>query len=187
MNEIGANPADWDAHFVMVNDVNLADYAGTQFNIIGNSATKFTGAFDGNDRTISSFSYTDPGADYVGLFGYVGEAAQIKNLGIVDVNVLGDTWVGGLVAYNKGTVSNCYAAGSVTGQSYHTGGLAGYNKGTISNCYAIGEVSGENDFTGGLVAFNVGTISNCYVFGSVIANDDVTGGLVGYNSGAISD
>ena len=47
MNEIGANPDDWGSHFVMVNDINLADYTGTEFNIIGpNSATPFTGVFD---------------------------------------------------------------------------------------------------------------------------------------------
>jgi len=56
MNDIGANPDDWDAHFLLVADINLADYTGTQFNIIGG----FTGVFDGNDHTISNFTYITP-------------------------------------------------------------------------------------------------------------------------------
>jgi len=36
MNDIGLHEEDWGSHFVMVNDINLAQFTGTQFNIIGN-------------------------------------------------------------------------------------------------------------------------------------------------------
>ena len=67
--------------------------------------------------------------------------------------------VGGLVGWNKGRISNCYATGSVTG-GYGTGGLVGRNSyGMILNCYATGSVTG-GFYIGGLVGKNYGdTIS----------------------------
>jgi sugar lactone lactonase YvrE len=35
MNEIGANPNDWDAHFQLMADIDLGEYNGTSYNIIG--------------------------------------------------------------------------------------------------------------------------------------------------------
>lgn len=85
LNDIGNHVEDFNKCFVMVNDINLADYNGTQFNIIGpNSTTPFTGIFDGNDKVIHNFRYESSGVDIVGLFGRVsGETALIKNLGLV--------------------------------------------------------------------------------------------------------
>jgi len=213
VNEIGANPDDWGSHFVLVNDISLAEYTGTEFNIIGhNYMTPFTGVFDGNGHTISSFTYAATDTEYIGLFGCVNDAnALIKDLTLVtpDVNAAGNSErvgslvgrlrdgtitgcgiegggfsgghynTGGLVGGNFGTISNCYATGSVTGYS-STGGLVGLNYGTISNCYSEGSVSGD-DYSGGLVGFNVGTISNCYAKAGVTGGW-CTGGLVGWNS-----
>jgi hypothetical protein len=35
LNDIGNYAEDWDKHFILINDVNLAEFTGTQFNIIG--------------------------------------------------------------------------------------------------------------------------------------------------------
>jgi hypothetical protein len=63
MQAIGANPDDWDKHFKLMADIDLGDYAGTEFNIIGDKhydggwvGTAFTGVFDGNGHTISNFT-----------------------------------------------------------------------------------------------------------------------------------
>ncbi|MCX5636663.1 MAG: hypothetical protein NTX52_03080, partial [Planctomycetota bacterium] len=58
MQQIGANPSDWDKHFVLVNDVNLAGYTGAQFNIIATDRQNpFTGVFDGNDHKVWNFTW----------------------------------------------------------------------------------------------------------------------------------
>ena len=67
MQSIGANTEDWGSHFVMVNDVNLAEYTGTEFNIIGNDVNAFTGVFDGNDHTVSNFTYSATGKTILGF------------------------------------------------------------------------------------------------------------------------
>ncbi len=71
MNTIGTDTNDWDAYFILVNDINLVDYTGTQFNIIGNESIPFAGVFDGNDHTISNFTYSGNPLDNIGLFGGV--------------------------------------------------------------------------------------------------------------------
>ena len=190
MNEIGANTEDWGSHFVMVNDINLAEYTGTEFNIIGNKHTPFAGVFDGNSHTISNFTYIATDTWYIGLFGYAGGSAVIKNLTLVDPYINpadGSGFVGCLVGGLRfGTITGCGVEGGSVSGGYYTGGLVGYNLGTISNCYAAGSVSGGYECTGGLVGSNRGSILNCYATAS-ISGVKYTGGLVGRNYGTISN
>lgn len=177
LNDIGNYEEDWDKHFILVNDVNLAEYTGTQFKIIGNNTTKFTGVFDGNDHKVWNFTRIGSG-----LFGCL--RGYIRNLGMENVVVQGST-TGGLVKENDGTITNCYSKGNVSG-FYYVGGLVGYNAfyGTLTNCYSTGRVTGEYA-VGGLVGRNYGTITNSYSSGSVSGNEWV-GGLVGWNEGKLT-
>ena len=168
----------------MIADVDSSVYTETIFNIIGREPLPFTGVFDGNDHTISNFTYTSTGTSYIGLFGHVtGENAEIKDLGLIDPNVDAGTgdFVGSLVgSLCSGTINGCYVeGGSVTGSSY-VGGLVGENfRGTITNCDSTGSVLGGSS-VGGLVGWNYGTVSNCYSNGDVSGKYDV-GGLCGAN------
>lgn len=194
MNDIGNNYDDWDKHFLMVNDINLVEYTGTQFNIIGSVATKFTGVFDGNGHTISNFTYSPPFKDFVGLFRELeGDNAEIKDLGLIDPNVEAGTgprsWTGALVGRSgllgHCQITRCYVKGGSVRGSYEVGGLVGENyNGTISQCYATCQVFGTKDRVGGLVGNNDndGIINNCYATGSA-EGDFYVGGLVGFNSG----
>jgi hypothetical protein len=188
MNEIGANPSDWDEHFKLMADIDLGTYTGESFNIIGHRYGRpFTGVFDGSSHTISNFTYDSNGVSYIGLFEYVYDPnALIKDLGLIDPNVDGRDSVGSLVGRNAGTITNCYAqGGSVIGEG-HVGGLVGENDGTITNCCAQGgSVMGEGH-VGGQVGENDGTITNCYSTSSVVGNHAV-GGLVGHNVAKIAD
>ncbi|MDK2051933.1 GLUG motif-containing protein, partial [Aliarcobacter butzleri] len=158
---------------------------GLGWNPIGDYTNKFAGTFDGLGFTISNLYINSPSQDYVGLFGYTNNAT-IKNIGLKDVDIIGNIDIGGLVGYNYyGTISNSYATGNVSGQFY-TGGLVGENdNGTISDSYATGTVIG-GDNLGGLVGYNIGTISNSYASGTVIGNLNV-GGLIGSSYGTISN
>jgi len=188
LNDIGNHVEDFNKCFLMVADINLADYTGTQFNIIGEMypGREFTGVFDGNGHTIFNFTYATTDAYLIGLFGYVNQNAEIKNLTLINPNInaaaLSES-ISCLVSYlENGTISGCgVEGGSVSGNSL-VGGLVGYNdSGTIINCYFTGSVSG-NSLVGGLVGYNdSGTIINCYFTGSVSGGNCHTGGLVGYN------
>ncbi len=188
MNEIGLHPEDWGAHFLLVNDINLIGYTGTQFNIIGTSGSNtFTGVFDGNGHSISNFTYASTGTSYIGIFGCIYDvSAVVKDLELIDPNVSAGTgyYVGALVgAVYGGTISNCCSNGVVSGAD-EVGGLVGHNNGMITDCNTHGEVLGTADNIGGLVGYNAGTIKYCYSSSDVWGDDDV-GGLIGDNSTSI--
>ncbi len=153
------------------------------------SGTPFTGMLYGQNYAISNLFINRPGTDYVGLFGYVGAGALIRDVGLINASITGgDEFVGGLVGYNQfGTIVGSYVTGAVTGSASggtdvgYVGGLVGLNKGTITQSYADATVSGHN-YVGGLVGSNHGTVLYSYALGHVSGNDSV-GGLVGYNCG----
>jgi hypothetical protein len=196
-------------YYVLVNDIDLTNYlsgdgnnGGAGWIPIGSGAiaNSFYGKLDGKGHKVSGLWINRPLSNYVGLFGYVNEGAEIKNIG-VEINndmggVKGAQWTGGLIGYsNGGTISNSFATGNVSGTSY-VGGLIGNNSAAsndskISNSFAAGNVSGTDNI-GGLAGCNCGTnpassayatISNSYAKGSVSGTGTNVGGLVGYNNG----
>jgi len=203
LNTIGLVVSDWDKHFRLIADIDLSGFDGKEgrpvFNIIapdtdtvkqGFQGTIFTGIFDGNGHTISNL--TIKGVSYVGLFGSMASGAQVRDLGVVDVNITGSGYyVGGLVGYKfGGTVTQCYSTGAVSGTDC-VGGLVGNNGswdtpgGNVTQCYSTGAVSGDF-YVGGLVGGNYeGTVTQCYSTGAV-SGIDCVGGLVGGNTGAVT-
>jgi hypothetical protein len=151
------------------------------------SLSAFTGAFDGQGHEIRDLFINRPNQSPVGLFGYTGEEGSIKDTNMVDVTVTGYYYVGGLVGFNNGIVTNSYSTGNVSGTVGMVGGLVGKNTGTVNNSYSTTGVSGVVN-TGGLVGDNWrGTVSNSYSTGSVIGSSCV-GGLVAYsNNGTVSN
>ena len=154
---------------------------------IGTSAvSQFTATFEGNDHTITGLCINRPDTDYVGLFGYAGASAIIRNVGLEEVRVLGFYGVGGLVGISEGAITSSYATGSVTGFDT-VGGLVGYSDSgsTITSSYATGTVDSGDSRAGGLVAISYGDITSSYSTGAVMG-DSFVGGLVGFSEGAIT-
>ena len=151
------------------------------FKSIGEFGNEFTGSFDGKKYDISGLNIKRQSERYVGLFGAIDVGGEVKNVGVINVNMTGYNKVGSLVGRNYGTVSNSYSTGNVSGDNY-VGGLVGSNYGTVSNSYSTGNVTGES-YVGGLVGSNIyGNISNSYSTGNVTGESYDVGGLVGYNS-----
>ena len=146
----------------------------------------FSGIFEGNGYTISKLRINKPNASNLGFFSSITSRAKINNIGLLDIDIQGDSWVGGLVGFNYGRITNSYATGTVTGSS-EVGGLVGENHGHITNSYATGTVAGNN-WVGGLVGWNSfgGSITNSYATEAVTGNNGV-GGLVGFNYGRITN
>jgi hypothetical protein len=202
---LGETPADYEKHFVLTADLDLDPNlpGGRVFDkaVIApdaNDATSgfegslFIGGFDGAGHTISHLMIR--GVGYLGLFGRLGSEAQVRALGLVDVNVIGSgICVGGFVGENRGNVTECYSTGSVTGSGL-VGGLIGYNNGgALTRCYSAGEISGT-DSVAGLVGGNgwvscrpscgyrSGMIYECYSLANVLGTGTNSGGLVGNNT-----
>ena len=142
--------------------------------------TGFMGTFDGHGYEISGL-FIDRGEEgYVGLFGAVDSGGVTRDIGMVNVCVISDYDVGGLVGKNDGTVRNSYSIGNTTGRD-RVGGLFGSNTGSVSNSYSTGTVTGEWG-VGGLGGDSEAIVRDSHFTGTVTANDSV-GGLVGDNRG----
>ena len=182
---LGQDPNDYDKQFILTDDIDLAGHVFDKAVIAPDWERSFTGVFDGNGRTMSHL--TIMGMHDLGLFGGLASGAEVKDLGVVDVNMIGSgDYVGGLVGYNeRSNVTQCYIAGTISGDSY-VGAIVGQNYGgTLTNCHTSGAVSGNWE-VGGLVGSNYdGTVAQCYSTATVSGGDDV-GGLVGENYGDVT-
>jgi hypothetical protein len=173
-----------DAHYTLVNNINCADSAnwgspineGYQgFDPIGDSGTPFTGSFDGNNFTISNL-YIDrvddnPGQDesdeeYVGLFGYMQDAA-VNDVSLTNARIRGYRYVGGIVGYaNNSTITNTDVNVGATASDCNPG-------------YCVWARWGQ--FGGGIAgtASNVSIIEDVNVGGAVKGSGNSIGGIVG--------
>ncbi len=187
LDAIGTRPEDWDKHFELMADIDLAKYGLNEFHIIGTSDEgPFTGVFQGNHKTISNFrlSYEDRG--YIGLFGLVqGSAARIKNLTLANPEVASDfgRYVGTLAGnLEAGTIANCHVRGGTVRGFSHIGGLVGRNDGgTITGCTASALVQG-NSRVGGLAGQSYfGVVERCRADVEVVGLPPSywVGGLIG--------
>jgi len=143
------------------------------------------GEFHGNGYKISNLSFNFDFVSQVGLFGYLASGGKVSEVGVENANITSCIYLGGVVGWNEGTVSDSYSTGRVNGYQF-VGDVVGWNEGTVSNCYSSGNVSGEWP-VGGLVGGNEGIVSNCYATGNVSGEWWPVGGLVGWNEGTVSD
>lgn len=185
--------------FKLVADI---DFEGAGAIALFSSSNAFTGIFDGNGYTIMNFAMgtpeeaTQPTTTYVGLFGYVGAGAEIKNVKLDNFNCYytrtSKTYYGLLAGYNAGAISNITVTNSVlsiegTYSEFYVAGLVGINalKGTVDNCTVEAAVSGKTLRSlnvAGIVAVNEqpttspvkNVISNCTFKGSIKAVADGT-------------
>ena len=165
---------------------------------IGNAETNlFKGTFDGNGHEITGLKITS--GSYIGLFGYVGAGAVIRNVNLVGASVFGESRVGALIGCIVGgaTVSNCSVDSTsvVVGTGSNTGGLIGEASGNITvnldhltNHAAVENKADANSRAAGIIAqvtrgANV-TISNCENRGSIKTRNGYAGGIVAAKQGS---
>jgi hypothetical protein len=184
-----------DDHFILLNDLRVitAGYAkwasptanqGKGWQPIGT----FTGTFDGQAYKVRDLFIDRPDENNVGLFGFAGEEGCIEDIGVVNVTVTGNYYVGALVGMNDGAVNNSYSTGNLHGTA-DIGGLVGANHhaGAVSNSSSTASVTATSwpyaGAAGGLVGSNSygGSVINSSSIGSV-TGDRYIGGLVGVNS-----
>ncbi len=140
---------------------------------IGNTFnTKYTGIFDGNNKTVSGLYYNDDTVDYVGLFGCIGSDANVKNIKIENSFFYGKNYVGAIVGLSYGEVVGSSSDAFVKANLY-AGGIVGcltQSKSSVVNCYNTGTIEADR-YAGGIAGHNQGEMYSCYNTGSVTAQD----------------
>ncbi len=164
------------------------DGAGFEPIAIGDT-TGFSGSFvNRGGFEIRSLTISRGDTDSVGLFSALAGSAVIEGVKLVGSRTVGGDVVGSLAGLSAGVIDGCSATGFVSGEG-NLGGLVGYDFGTISDSFAASTVTGTGDGffglnynVGGLAGYAFSFISGSYATGSVSGGSQV-GGLVGYQEG----
>ncbi len=141
--------------FVALGD-NIDISSETNWTPIGNYSNQFKGSFDGQGyeikglRVVGNSDYSP----YVGLFGFIGEGAAVKNL-TVSGTVGGDVrCTGGVVGENDGTMENVVNKVAMDTSGQCAGGIAASNQGKIINCSNEANIKASGATVGGIVGRN---------------------------------
>ncbi len=167
-----------DVYYTLSNNIDMRFISG--FEPIGSSDRPFLGKFNGNGKCIYYLHVT---ANKAGIFGCIGEGAEVIGLSSYGGKIKGYTTAGGIAASNLGLIMNCTNGSAVEGNT--AGGIVAENTDSklVLSCVNYGDVSGEN--VGGIAGWNWnGTINQCYNYGKVVAMSN-GGGIVGTNAGNV--
>ncbi len=173
-------------HFKLTGDIDLE---GRSWTPAGNMVYPFNGIFDGNGFVIKNLGINEPKGSYKGFFGYTRNAT-VENVGLLNANITGDAYVGGLIGYAAAqtVVTGTFATGSVKGTN-NVGGLIGYMYNTsVDTSFASAHVtldSSNGGYFGGFVGYAEGTGSkfeNTYTTSTLARPSDSgsRGGFAGY-------
>ncbi|MHC4520373.1 MAG: GLUG motif-containing protein, partial [Planctomycetota bacterium] len=190
---LGETPDDYDKHFKLMADINMADLGETSFAVIGSSEEyPFRGVFDGNHHTVYNLVHNPTDVEACGLFGFIDDPnAEVRDLELADPNIGStDTRHAGSVAgmLKGGVVRNCGVTGGIVEGRDSVGGLVGRNRaGTIYNSYASVTVLGGGHIGGLIGQSTEGMISACWATGEIAGYTDLgaLGGLVGVSGSPI--
>ena len=146
-----------------------------------NNYQGFFGHFDGNNcsiRDINVFSVTGKSS---ALFGCIASGATLKNLSVYG-KVTGASTVGGVVAYQLGTLNNVTSYVTVTATAGTVGGVVANQEsssGDIIGCVNYGSVTSNSFIVGGIVGSGGKTITNSVNWGNVTGGSVSVGGISG--------
>ncbi len=159
--------------------------SGSGFLPVGNdSNNKYTGTFNGANKTISNLYIYRSSNNRIGLFGQ-SDSLTLRDVGLTNVSIYGASYVGSFIGYGEGSsgIDNSYVTGNVNGTT-QVGGLVGRHWSgalVINNTYFSGSIISSGD-SGGLMGYGTSdTIVNSYTIANVTGTSNV-GGMVAYAS-----
>jgi hypothetical protein len=175
--------------YCLANDIEAGGIAN--FQPIGNVGSPFTGKLFGNGRVIRNLRI-DSSPQYAGLFGYA-QGARIQDVGLVNVDITGGSFAGGLVGATN--LTNDIRRVHVTGRIVATGaapssagGIAGAVAAglTLTDSWSSAGVSGDR--AGGAIgSAGGGTITRVHATGAITCPPSsqlcYAGGLIGIGDG----
>lgn len=175
-----------DKHFVLTQDVNLAELDPDELLPIGTRGLPFCGSLDGRGHVLSGL-VCNLSVNYAGLFGCVGASRDdpnrtgcVRDLVLHEARVTGADMVGALAScLDGGGIERCFVTGQVQGLNLVGGVIGEVTAGEVVACAFEGHVGGQAR-VGGLVGVHQGVLRSCYSAGEVASEEGYyIGGLVG--------
>ncbi len=166
---------------------------------LGTETKFFAGVYDGAGYKIDGLTINRPSTSYVGFIGNLrpdfGSHPEVKELGLTNLNILADAYIGGLAGQNLGgIISKCYTTGIISSTSDvgYVAGFVGFNnsKGSvITQCYSEVNVDYNGNSNEAYIAGFVGrnrtngeygaVINECYSTGEINITTTGTRGRIG--------
>jgi len=84
---LSKHPEDWNKHFALLHNINLAAYSEETFSFIGTAAHPFSGTFNGHHCTISNFDFLPTDNGGFGPFGAFSEGTRVIDLRTVNPTI----------------------------------------------------------------------------------------------------
>ncbi len=212
LQKIGNHPSyPLDGDYFLKKDIDCKETSSWNDGLGFDPIDSFKGVFDGRGYVIANL-FIDRSENEIGLFGVIEKEGEVFSLGLLDIEIKGEDYTGGLGGMIKGKVEEVFVTGEVKGRhlvgllsgelleegeirnSYARGSAEGVEivglisgeiwDGFIENTYALGEVKG-GDNIGGLVGENLGSgeIKHSYFLGEIFSQGENVGVLLGYNEG----
>ena len=182
-----------NTYFKLTSDLNLADFNTIEgssgfsdgkgwFPIGVNSYSAFypfLGIFDGNNHIIKNLNINrvDLYDGDIGLFKFIGEGGEVKNLALVDCDINGWGTVGAISGVNRGKITGCISSGKIKALNLDVGGIVGSNSGTVENCYNEATVRGYSSVGGIAGSATQSSLINCYNTGTIAGSNRISGVL----------
>ena len=175
-------------YFKVLNDINYADSALV---IVASGTRQFRGHFDGNGKKFQGVRIDDANTEGLGLFGTLGQGAEVKDLTISTGSVKGKGLVGALAGKSAAVVSNVHnAIDVVAATTDYAGGLVGnaLEGSSFSNCSNEGTVQVEAQrYAGGIAGgATQASFAGCENTGTIITSRGYAGGIVGNLMGTVA-
>jgi hypothetical protein len=181
MQQLGMETVDGcglDKVYKLTADIDMSTYGewnGAGAYAAAVTATRFTGTFDGDNKTIRHITAKATPGPYYGLFRATGALAVIKNLTVHNFKIGGSATPTAASPDNQGTIIGAHtatsdAAGYVTLDNVHV------TNGSVIGDNLIGGLIGHVD-RGGMKFTNVS-------YRGTVHGNTISGGLVGSGNGS---
>ena len=129
------------ASVVLLNDIDLTGKKWTKIN----SYYGYDGIFDGRNHVISNLKCKDYSA---AMFDNIKDTSVVKNVGLKNVDIYGESDSAAIANYNYGKIINCYSTGTIRSEYGDVAGICMNNSddydGKIMLSYSTCLLDGNN-------------------------------------------
>ena len=192
LDEFREDNGDGTYTYYLKNDIVLTDKDNAQIQLGKNERIVFNDVLDGMNHTISNLKIMPGTSKPYRLALLMNNEGTVKNVRLSNAQgtFTQKSYLGLLVAYNKGLIDNCHVKNSTINvdneaSDQNTGAIAALNIGVIINCSCEGvsiKSKKKNTYlSAGMIVSNhnsvKGKVMNCYAYNCNITNAALAGGI----------
>lgn len=192
LDEFREDNGDGTYTYYLKNDIVLTDKDNAQILLGKNERIVFNDVLDGMNHTISNLKIMPGTSKPYRLALLMNNEGTVKNVKLNNAQgtFSQKSYLGLLVAYNKGLIDNCHVKNSTItvdneDSNQNTGAIAALNNGIIINCSCEGvsiKSKKKNTYlSAGMIVCNhnsvKGKVMNCYAYNCNVTNAALAGGI----------